>query len=112
MKRTANEIYYPNVFELPSGNIDLTDENLARALEREVREETGFRVVKIVAELEPFYYDTRKEVGGNIVRKSCVQLNYVVEVDGVEIRVNAEEHEVGVLGGRGGVGGVGYDGGR
>lgn len=39
LKRTADEIYYPNVFELPSGNVDSSDLPLMHALVREVKEE-------------------------------------------------------------------------
>lgn len=95
----ATEMYYPNVFELPSGNVDFSDKSLLQALYREVREETGFAVKKIVAELDPFFYSTEKLVMGNMVEKSCVQLNYVVEVCGDLIQVNPEEHSVGIWAG-------------
>jgi 8-oxo-dGTP pyrophosphatase MutT (NUDIX family) len=44
LERLSHEIYEPNVFELPSGNVDSTDPNLAHALTREVGEEAGLKV--------------------------------------------------------------------
>lgn len=69
------------------------------ALTREVKEETGFGVTKVVAELDPFLYFTEKTVAGNLIKKSCIQLNFVVEVDGETIQVNPEEHSIGIWAG-------------
>jgi 8-oxo-dGTP pyrophosphatase MutT (NUDIX family) len=46
LKHTAHEIYYSNVFELPSGNVDSTDPTLAHALAREVGEEAGLKITR------------------------------------------------------------------
>jgi len=98
LKRNADEMYYPNVFELPSGNVDVTDSSILSALKREVKEETGFEVIKVYHELEPFHYFTVKMIPGKLVKKSCAQLNYVVFVQktwknrGEYIKVNPEEH--------------------
>jgi hypothetical protein len=60
LKHAAYEIYYPNVFELPSGNADSTDPTLAHALAREIREETGLKIFRVVQELlPPFEYETK-----------------------------------------------------
>jgi 8-oxo-dGTP pyrophosphatase MutT (NUDIX family) len=96
LKRAAHEIYYPNVFELPSGNVDDTDPTLGHALAREVKEETGLTITSVLSELlPPFEYKTSKAVGGVQVSKSCMQVNFVAEVEGDEIVVNPEEHSVG-----------------
>jgi len=39
-----------------SGNVEVTDSSILSALKREVKEETGFEVVKVHHELEPFHY--------------------------------------------------------
>lgn len=96
LKRSPNEIYYPNVFELPSGNVDDTDASLESALCREVEEETGRKVATFISELEPhFKYQTTKLVEGVQVTKSCVQVNFVVVIDPGDVVVNPEEHTVG-----------------
>lgn len=101
LKRSAHEIYYPNVFELPSGNVDDSDASLKHALAREVKEETGLHVSHVLAQLPDFTYHTEKRVlaedgTASLVKKTCVQLNFVVEVDGNDIQVNPDEHSVGV----------------
>jgi 8-oxo-dGTP pyrophosphatase MutT (NUDIX family) len=97
LNRAAHEIHFPNVFELPSGNVDETDPTLVHALAREVEEETGLNITYVLSELlPPFEYETSKMVGGVQVSKSCVQVNFVVEVEGDEIVVNPEEHAVGI----------------
>lgn len=101
LKRSAHEIYYPNVFELPSGNVDDSDASLKHALAREVKEETGLNVRHVLAQLPDFTYHTEKRVltkdrTASLVKKTCVQLNFVVEVDGNDIQVNPDEHSVGV----------------
>jgi 8-oxo-dGTP pyrophosphatase MutT (NUDIX family) len=96
LKHAAHGIYYPNVFELPSGNVDTTDPTLAHALAREIRKETGLKVIRVEEELlPPFEYETSKVVGGAETRKTCVQINFLVVEDG-EIKVNEEEHSVAV----------------
>jgi 8-oxo-dGTP pyrophosphatase MutT (NUDIX family) len=100
LKRAAHEIYYPNVFELPSGNVDETDPTLGHALAREVQEETGLNITSVLSELlTPFEYETSKMVEDVQVSKSCVQVNFVVEVEDDEIVVNPEEHSVGIWAG-------------
>ncbi|KLU91763.1 hypothetical protein MAPG_10712 [Magnaporthiopsis poae ATCC 64411] len=100
LKRAAHEIYYPDVFELPSGKVDPEDRSIRDALAREVHEETGLEVADVVAELQPMVYETTRTVtdGAGLessVTKSAIQLNYVVSVagdaeDGVTLR--PEEH--------------------
>jgi 8-oxo-dGTP pyrophosphatase MutT (NUDIX family) len=95
LKHAAHGIYYPSVFELPSGNVDETDPTLGHALAREVKEETGLNITFVLSELlPPFEYETSKMVGGVQVSKSCLQVNFEVEVEGDEIVVNPEEHAV------------------
>lgn len=72
LKRNADEINYPNVFELPSRNVDPTDSSLLSALKREVKEETGFKIRQVVLELDLFEYYTEKMVEEKMVRKSCI----------------------------------------
>lgn len=97
LKRAAHEVYFPNVFELPSGKIDREDQSIKHALIREVKEETGLDITKINMELEPMIYTTEKtvvnEVGQKtLVSKSAVQLSYLVSVSGDDVKLSEQEH--------------------
>lgn len=101
LKRSTREIYYPNVFEIPSGNVDDSDISLKDALAREAKEETGLDVKRVIAELPEYPYHTDKlahNANGTaqLIRKSCVQLNFVAEFEGDEIQVSPDEHSVGL----------------
>ncbi|KAL6911128.1 NUDIX hydrolase domain-like protein [Trichoderma evansii] len=97
LKRAPHELYFPNVFELPSGKVDPDDPTLKHALFREVKEETGLDVTEILAELRPMIYSTEKITTGAageevLVSKSAIQLNYVVLVSPGTIKLNTDEH--------------------
>ncbi|PGH26516.1 hypothetical protein AJ80_01830 [Polytolypa hystricis UAMH7299] len=66
LKRAEHEIYFPGVFELPSGKVEVTDPTIKHALLREMKEETG-REVRI--------------------SKTCIQLNSVVSVSDGEVKI-------------------------
>lgn len=65
-------------------------------LAREVRENTGLEITRIVAKLEPFFYHPEKEVARKVVRQSCVQLNYVLDVQDDTITVDLNNHSLGI----------------
>ncbi len=97
LKRAADEVYFPNVFELPSGKVDSDDRSLRHALEREVKEETGLDIIDVICELEPMIYVTEKKVSDDmgqavLVSKTAIQLNYVVSVAEGMMRLNETEH--------------------
>ncbi|KAL6807983.1 NUDIX hydrolase domain-like protein [Trichoderma sp. SZMC 28013] len=97
LKRAPHEPYFPNVFELPSGKVDLSDPTLKHALVREVKEETGLDVTKILTQLGPMTYQTEKTVKSDAgveisVVKSAVQLNYVVSVSDGIVKLSVIEH--------------------
>ncbi|KAH6684279.1 hypothetical protein B0J14DRAFT_572546 [Halenospora varia] len=109
LKRSPNEAYYPNVFELPCGNVDTTDATLGHALSRVVFEKTGLRVKSVVSELPiPFEYENTKLVDGVRVSKSCVQVNFIVEVHELqsEVKISPKEHCYGSWVGEGGLEGL------
>ena len=77
--------------------MELTDPQLSHALAREVKEETGLTITRIVEELlPPFEYETSKVVDAVEVRKRCIQVNFLVEVENGEVKVNPEEHSTAV----------------
>jgi ADP-ribose pyrophosphatase YjhB (NUDIX family) len=104
LKRSADEEYYPNVFEMPGGKVDPEDANIRDALSREVKEETGLDLTHMLARLPDMTYSTEKMIrqedgSEKLSRKSCIQLNFAVEVDsanGMMFRVNPSEHSTGL----------------
>ncbi|KAL6814078.1 NUDIX hydrolase domain-like protein [Trichoderma camerunense] len=97
LKRASHEPYFPNIFELPSGKVDLDDPTLKHALVREVKEETGLDITKISAQLVPMIYQTEKTIKSDagveaFVVKSAIQLNYVVSVSDGMVKLSIDEH--------------------
>ncbi|PNP52886.1 hypothetical protein THARTR1_06727 [Trichoderma harzianum] len=97
LKRAPHEPYFPNIFELPSGKVDLNDPTLKHALVREVKEETGLDITKILTQLGPMKYQTEKTVKSDAgveasVVKSAIQLNYVVSVSDGMVKLSINEH--------------------
>lgn len=97
LKRAPHEPYFPNIFELPSGKVDLSDLTLKYALVREVKEETGLDITKISTQLSPMIYQTEKIIKNDVgvetfVVKSAIQLNYVVSVSDGMVELSVDEH--------------------
>lgn len=96
LRRAEHETHHPDMFELPSGKVEDEDATLGAALRREVAEETGLCITSIVREMEPFEHVVSKTVDGVVVAKSCLQLNFIVNVGDGEVKVNPHEHSVAV----------------
>jgi 8-oxo-dGTP pyrophosphatase MutT (NUDIX family) len=97
LKRAAHEVYFPGVFELPSGKVDPADPTIKHALVREMLEETSLGINEIITELKPMIYTTEKTVlddkgQESVISKSCIQLNYVVSISDADVVLNADEH--------------------
>jgi 8-oxo-dGTP diphosphatase len=95
IRRAANESYYPNCFEMPSGKVD-DGETIGEAIARELFEETGLTLSSVLAQIPEITYTTEKIVlhGGREVQvvKTACQLNFAVETTGDVIELNEEEH--------------------
>ncbi|KAL2206302.1 NUDIX hydrolase [Sarocladium strictum] len=102
LKRSAHEMYYPNMFEVPGGKVD-PGESLRDAVKREVNEESGLVVFGIVKALPAFNYTTTKTADDPTIGtqesicRRAQQFSYVVTIegDGSDFRVNQEEHSEG-----------------
>jgi 8-oxo-dGTP pyrophosphatase MutT (NUDIX family) len=92
LKRADHESYFPGVFEIPGGKVDANDPSIKHAITREVLEETGLAVTEFLAEVTPMLYTTEKQVGGEVIRKRAIQLNYVVACSEGEIKLSSDEH--------------------
>jgi ADP-ribose pyrophosphatase YjhB (NUDIX family) len=100
LKRSAEERYFPGVFELPGGKVEdsPTDHTIQDAVIREMREETDLWITGILAELEPMSYTTEKKTVDNVnqdilVSSSAIQLNYVVSVGDSDVKLSKEHSE-------------------
>lgn len=110
LKRAANEKLYPNLFEIPGGNVEDSDADIFHALVREVHEQTALSFGSVKASIELFAYSTRKTVkrgGGEIVvQTSSLQLNFVCEIAEDTYRVTPEERSEGMWAAKHEVGGL------
>lgn len=100
LKRAAHELYYPNTFEIPGGNVEDSDRSIADAVMREVFEETAMTVSKIIGAVEPFVYSMEKKITGADGEefsswKTSLQLNFICEVTNSDFAVNPDEHSEG-----------------
>lgn len=86
VKRTPTKPYYPEVFELPSANVDVSEKSLMHALSRGVKEKTGFDIKKIIAQLEPSLCFAKQKI--------YLQLTYVIEVEGDFTHIDGVEQSV------------------
>ncbi|KAL9108233.1 MAG: hypothetical protein Q9227_006971 [Pyrenula ochraceoflavens] len=102
LKRNADELYYPNIFEMPSGKVEDADATIYDAMTREVLEETGLKVTEVLDMLPDMTYFTEKTMAQDdgsekTVKKSCVQLSFVaMAAAGAEFKTNPGEHSEGV----------------
>ncbi|KAG6989932.1 hypothetical protein G7Y79_00061g093190 [Physcia stellaris] len=100
LKRAAHEIYFPNIFEIPGGNVEDSDRSMADAVMREVLEETAMNVSKIIGAVEPFVYSMEKKITGAdgaeiSTSKTSLQLNFICEVTSSDFAVDPHEHSEG-----------------
>ena len=102
LKRAAHETIYPNVFEIPGGNVEESDATVQDAVKREVLEEAGMEVTQVIGSVGSFEYALEKKVLDDASRETLVwytslQLNFVCQVAKHFLTVNPEEHSEGKL---------------
>ncbi|KAL9024204.1 MAG: hypothetical protein Q9196_006687 [Gyalolechia fulgens] len=100
LKRAADEHFLPNVLEIPGGKVEDVDRTVMDAVKREVFEETGMEVQKVIGAIKSFDYTvertiTKADGGETNVLSSTLQLNFVCEVTKHDLVVNPEEHSEG-----------------
>jgi len=85
MVRRAADDFLGGVYELPGGGVD-EGEKIIEGAVREVKEETGLTVSKIVRMFEGFDYTTNR-------KPSVRQINFLVEVAPGEVVLDPAEHD-------------------
>lgn len=73
------------MYELPGGGVD-EGETIIEGAIREVKEETGLTVSKVITTFEGFNYSTNR-------KPSVRQVNFLVEVESGEVVLSPEEHD-------------------
>ncbi|TDL24367.1 hypothetical protein BD410DRAFT_786483 [Rickenella mellea] len=95
VQRAAHESFLPNVWELPGGHVESSDNTIIDAIVRETSEETGLVVTHVVGRFSDFVYTVPSQ--GETVR-STLQLNVAVLIHGIEgkdpdVKLNPDEHQ-------------------
>ena len=83
--RRAGADYFGGQYELPGGGVDV-GENITDAGIREVKEETGLTVSKVISVFDGFDYTTDR-------KPHVRQINFLVEVEEGEVVLNPDEHD-------------------
>ena len=75
LQRSATELHFPNIWELPSGKVESEDPTFLDAATRECFEQTGMTVTEFLEEAESFEYTVEG-------RGLTLQLNFIVAASG------------------------------
>lgn len=84
MRRAAGRKLFPGCWDIAGGHVE-PGETLFDALQREIREETGWKLRRVLGAMEPF--DWKDDWGESRVR----EFDFVVEVDGDLTRAEIEK---------------------
>lgn len=85
MARRAADDFLGGLYELPGGGVN-EGETITEGAIREVKEETGLTVSKVVTTVEGFDYSTNR-------KPSVRQVNFLVEVEPGDAVLDPEEHD-------------------
>ena len=85
MVRRAAHDYLGGTFELPGGGVE-PDESLTESASREVTEETGLTISKVLATFAGFDYSTDK-------KPKVRQINFLATVEPGEVVLDPAEHD-------------------
>jgi 8-oxo-dGTP pyrophosphatase MutT (NUDIX family) len=91
VQRAKEEKAFPNLWEIPGGKVDDTDESILHGVARELKEEAGLDVTRVVRKVGEFgwedYHTIRKQQ--EVWRK----LIFEVEVRELKVVLDPEEHQ-------------------
>jgi 8-oxo-dGTP diphosphatase len=98
MVRRAKGDFLAGNFELPGGGVD-EGETITEGATREIKEETGLSISKIIATFKGFDYSTDK-------KPKARQINFIVEVEPGKVMLDPEEHDAFIWVNEGNVGDI------
>jgi 8-oxo-dGTP diphosphatase len=98
MVRRAKGDFLAGNFELPGGGID-DGETIVGGATREIKEETGLTISKIITLFKGFDYSTDK-------KPKTRQINFIVEVEPGKIMLDPKEHDAFVWVNENNIGGI------
>ncbi|KAF2662665.1 hypothetical protein K491DRAFT_686542 [Lophiostoma macrostomum CBS 122681] len=91
VQRAKEEKAFPNLWEIPGGKVDDTDESILHGVARELKEEAGLDVTRVIRKIGEFgweeYHTIRKRQ--EVWRK----LIFEVEVKELNVVLDPEEHQ-------------------
>lgn len=91
VQRAKEEKAFPNFWEIPGGKVDDTDESLLHAVAREIKEETGLDVSRVVRKVGEFGWgETSKKTGREHVWRKLI---FEVEVSNSDVVLDPIEHQ-------------------
>ncbi|TFK51490.1 hypothetical protein OE88DRAFT_1659528 [Heliocybe sulcata] len=93
VKRSAQERFLPNVWEIPGGHVDPDDGTIIDAVVREAQEETALTVSEVMGEFEHFVYTVPAEGDGGAEERTTIQLNFAVEVQDATVVLSDRKHQ-------------------
>ena len=101
ISRASHDTFFPDLFELPTGTVERSDEAMFETLARGLLEETGLMISsldEVRAQIGSFQHETGKVVEGpwpcaEVVRESTLQLNFIVRLKKTEkVKLNPSLH--------------------
>ncbi|KAF1913249.1 NUDIX hydrolase domain-like protein [Ampelomyces quisqualis] len=90
VQRAADEKAFPNMWEIPGGKIDDTDETLLHAAVRELNEETGLTATRVRRKVADFTFEDGRPGGPTV---TWLKLIFEVEVEDLDVTLNPAEHQ-------------------
>ncbi|KAH7382559.1 NUDIX hydrolase domain-like protein [Phaeosphaeria sp. MPI-PUGE-AT-0046c] len=90
VQRAADEKAFPNMWEIPGGKIDDTDETLLHAAVRELKEETGLTATRVRRKVAEFTFEDGRP-GRPVV--TWLKLIFEMEVEEMHIALDPVEHQ-------------------
>lgn len=92
VQRSASERAFPNLWEIPGGSCEDSDETILHGIARELQEETGLKVVRFVRQVTQFDWEDR--LPHHQSQERWVKLIFDVEVDGKDGKAGSESLDV------------------
>ncbi|KAF2824525.1 hypothetical protein CC86DRAFT_468621 [Ophiobolus disseminans] len=89
VQRAADEKAFPNLWEIPGGKVDDTDETLLHAAVRELKEETGLTATRVLRKVADFTFHDGRPSRPITWQK----LIFEVEVEDLNVTLDPVEHQ-------------------